>query len=105
VLFVWDASTGAELAQYTISAAAAKTMNDITIVNVNTSAACPTAPCQAVFISNTTAPFGPGTEVQFELPLGPGGALPPGDVPPPANTGATAANPGPVNPAAIPRPT
>ena len=35
----------------------------------------------AVFVSNTTAPNGAGTEVQFKLQLGAGGALPPGDVP------------------------
>jgi hypothetical protein len=72
VLFVWDGTTGAQLAQYTLSTAAAKTINDITISG------------NAVFVSNTTAPSGVGTEVQFRLALGPGGALPAGDVPPAA---------------------
>jgi hypothetical protein len=72
VLFVWNATTGAQLAQYTLSTAAAKTINDMTISG------------NSVFVSNTTAPNGPGTEVQFRLQLGAGGALPPGDVPPPA---------------------
>jgi hypothetical protein len=80
VLFVWDATTGAQLAQYTLSTAAAKTINDMTISG------------NSVFVSNTTAPNGPGTEVQFRLQLGPGGALPPGDVPP-AAPAAGAVNP------------
>jgi hypothetical protein len=77
VIFVYDATTGAELAQYTTTNASAKTMNDITISH------------NAVFISNTTAPGAAGTETQFEILLGPGGALPPGDTPPPGNTGTT----------------
>ena len=69
VAFVYDATTGAQLAQYTLTAATSKTMNDMTISG------------NAVYFSNTTAPSGAGSEVQFKLQLGPGGALPPGDVP------------------------
>jgi hypothetical protein len=76
-IFVYDASTGAELAQYTTTNASAKLMNDITIAH------------NAVFISSTTAPGAAGTENQFEIQLGAGGALPPGDVPPSGNTGTT----------------
>lgn len=88
VAFVYDATTGAQLAQYTLSTAQAKTINDMTIAN------------NAVWFSNTTAPSGAGSEVQFKLQLGPGGALPPGDVPPPAPAVGT------VNPAvtAVPTP-
>src|SRR5262249_772122 len=97
-LFVYDATTGAKLPQFTITNATAKTMNDITIAN------------NAVFISNTTAPGPAGTEAQWELQLGPGGALPPGDTPPPGNTGTTTPCgttlcPTYSNPAAIVRPT
>jgi len=76
-IFVFDASTGAELAQYTTTNAPTKTMNDITIAG------------NAVFVSNTTAPGLAGTENQIKIQLGPGAALPPGDVPPPGNTGTT----------------
>ena len=69
VAFVYDATTGAQLAQYTLTAATSKGINDMTISG------------NAVFFSNTTAPSGAGSEVQFKLQLGPGGALPPGDVP------------------------
>ena len=67
--FVYDATTGAQLAQYTLTSANSKTINDMTISG------------DAVYFSNTTAPSGAGSEVQFKLQLGPGGALPPGDVP------------------------
>jgi hypothetical protein len=77
VIFVYDANTGAELAQYTTTNATAKTMNDITIAN------------NAVFVSNTTAPGPAGTENQIKIQLSTGGALPPGDIPPPGNTGTT----------------
>ena len=69
VAFVYDATTGAQLAQYTLTAATSKGINDMTISG------------NAVYFSNTTAPSGVGSEVQFKLQLGPGGALPPGDVP------------------------
>ena len=69
VAFVYDATTGAQLAQYTLTAATSKGINDMTISG------------NAVYFSNTTAPGGAGSEVQFKLQLGPGGALPPGDVP------------------------
>jgi hypothetical protein len=76
-IFVYDGNTGAELAQYTTTNASTKLMNDITIAG------------NAVFVSNTTAPGALGTENQLEIPLGAGGALPPGDSPPPGNTGTT----------------
>jgi hypothetical protein len=76
-IFVYDANTGAEIAQYTVTNASAKLMNDITIAD------------NAVFISNTTAPGAVGTEQQDEIQLGPGGSLPPSDTPPTGNTGTT----------------
>ena len=83
-IFVYNATTGKELAQYTTTNAATKTMNDITIAD------------NAVFVSNTTAPGtapagSPTEDDQFEIKLGPGGALPPGDTPPTGNTGTTTA--------------
>jgi hypothetical protein len=77
VIFVYDATTGAELAQFTTTNARTKTMNDITISH------------NAVFVSNTAAPGVAGTENQIKIQLGPGGSLPPGDTPPPGNTGTT----------------
>jgi hypothetical protein len=65
-LFVFDVNTGTELAAYKITDATSKLMNDLVWT--------PTA----VFVSDTTAPNGAGTEVQHELLLGPGGSLPPG---------------------------
>jgi hypothetical protein len=79
-IFVYDATTGALLAQYTTTNSAAKTMNDITIAH------------NAVFVSSTTAfvpaaAGAPTNDAQLEIPLGPGGALPPGDTPPTGNKG------------------
>jgi hypothetical protein len=66
-LFVYDGDSGALLAAYTIvPVGVPKTMNDMIISN------------NAVWISDTAAPNGAGTETQFKLPLGPGGSLPPG---------------------------
>src|SRR4029450_1767552 len=65
-LFVFNATTGAQLAAYKITDAVAKTMNDMVVT--------PTA----VWVSNTPAPSGAGSEVQHKLTLGPGGSLPPG---------------------------
>jgi hypothetical protein len=66
-IFVYDADSGALLAAYTIlPTGVPKTMNDIAISD------------NAVWISDTAAPAGAGSETQFKLPLGPGGALPPG---------------------------
>src|SRR5262245_3721426 len=64
-VFVFDATSGAQLAQYTLTNAATKGINDIIITG------------NAAYISNTN-----GDQVVFRIPLGPGGALPPGDVPP-----------------------
>jgi hypothetical protein len=78
-------------------------MNDITIAH------------NAVFVSNTTAfvpaaAGAPTNDVQLEIPLGPGGALPPGDTPPSGNQGcptplSTATCPSYKNPAVIVLPT
>ena len=93
VTFVYDATTGAQLAQYTLTSANSKTINDMTISG------------NAVYFSNTTAPstgtggVSNGSEVQFKLQLLPGGALPPGDVP------ATAPPRAPANPAVTNIPT
>jgi hypothetical protein len=66
-IFVYDAGSGALLAAYTIlPVGPPKTMNDLIITG------------NAVWISDTAAPAGAGSETQFKLPLGPGGSLPPG---------------------------
>ena len=66
-IFVYDAGSGALLAAYTIlPVGPPKTMNDLIITG------------NAVWISDTAAPTGAGSETQFKLPLGPGGSLPPG---------------------------
>ena len=65
-IFVYDADSGTLLAAYTIlPVGPPKTMNDL-IITAN-----------VVWISDTAAPTGAGSETQFKLPLGPGGALPP----------------------------
>ncbi len=65
-LFVWDAATGVELAVYKVTDATSRTMNDMIVTDTD------------VWVSDTSAPNGAGTEVQHVMKLGPGGALPPG---------------------------
>ena len=85
-VFVYDATSGQLLAAYPVTNAASKFINDITITN------------NVVYISNTLA-ASPGADVQFKIPLGPGGALPPGGE-------VSGGEPAPTNPSpAIPVPT
>jgi PKD repeat protein len=88
-IFVYDGNTGAELAQYTVSNLAGKLMNDMTIAQNRLVIANTTAPACNPPVPPATTPTNTNCDTQFEIPLGPGGALPPGDTPPTGNTGAS----------------
>src|SRR5579862_7450068 len=86
-IFVYDATTGAELAQYTVTNLAGKLMNDMTIAHNALFIANTTAPACNPPVPPATTPTNTNCDTQYEIPLGPGGALPPGDTPPSGNTG------------------
>ena len=65
-VFVFDATSGTELAAYKVTDATSRLMNDLVLT--------PTA----VWVSDTTAPNGAGTEVQHMMKLPADGSLPPG---------------------------
>jgi hypothetical protein len=88
-IFVYDGTTGAELAQYTVTNLAGKLMNDMTIAHNRLVIANTTAPACNPPVPPATTPTNTNCDTQFEIPLGPGGALPPGDTPPTGNTGAS----------------
>jgi Ca2+-binding RTX toxin-like protein len=88
-IFVYDGNTGAELAQYTVTNLAGKLMNDFTIAQNRLVIANTTAPACNPPVPPATTPTNTSCDTQFEIPLGPGGALPPGDTPPTGNTGAS----------------
>jgi hypothetical protein len=90
-IVVYDGNTGAELAQYTVTNLAGKLMNDMTIANNRLVIANTTAPACNPPVPPATTPTNTNCDTQFEIPLGPGGALPPGDTPPTGNTGASVA--------------